>query len=117
MRFVSRTDKSGAKLEIMFGGQHEQRPMETVEVDEFIAVKSHRAKGKRLTTYEVAKLTFIEPEVAEDEEYEDDEELTDDMLMGDDEPMDDVVADDDTNAVEPEDREDAPVSGSQLNLF
>ena len=117
MRFVSMTDKSGAKLTIEFGGQHEQRPMETIEVDEFIAVKSHRAKGKRLTTYEVAKLTFIEPEVAEDEEYEDDQELTDDMLLGDDEPMDDIVDVDDNNAVEPTEKEDAPVSGSQLNLF
>ena len=117
MRFVAMTDKSGAKLEIEFGGQHEQRPMESVDVDEFIAVKSHRAKGKRLSTYEIAKLKFIEPEVTEDEDYEEDEDLSDDILEGDDELMDDIVADDDNQDVEPMDREDAPVSGSQLNLF
>ena len=118
MRFVAITDKMGAKLNIEFGGQHEQRPMETIDVDEFIAVKSHRAKGKRLSNYEVAKLTFIEPEVAQDEEFDDDDEfIDDDMLSGGDEPMEDIVNEGETMDVEPADREDAPISGSQLNLF
>ncbi len=68
MRFVTITDKSGAKLEVVFGGQHEQRPMEIIEVDEFIGLKSHRAKGKRITNYEVATLRFIEPDEPEDVE-------------------------------------------------
>ena len=77
MRFVTITDRKGAKLAIEFGGAHSQRPMEIIDVDEFIAIKSHRAKGKRLTTYEVAKLTFIEPEEPEEELEEIDEELVD----------------------------------------
>jgi len=80
MRFVTITDRKGAKLAIEFGGAHSQRPMEIIDVDEFIAIKSHRAKGKRLTTYEVAKLTFIEPEEPEEETEEIDEEMPD---MGD----------------------------------
>ena len=44
-------------------------------MDEFIGLKSHRAKGKRITTYEVAKLEFIEPEEPEIDEEELDEEL------------------------------------------
>ena len=77
MRFVTITDRKGAKLAIEFGGAHSQRPMEIVDVDEFITIKSHRAKGKRLTTYEVAKLTFIEPEEPEEEPEEIDEEMPD----------------------------------------
>lgn len=34
-----------------------------MDVDEFVGVKSHRAKGKRLTTYDVAALRFVEPEL------------------------------------------------------
>ena len=39
-----------------------KRPAEEIDVDGFVGVKSHRAKGKRLTTYDVATLAFVEPE-------------------------------------------------------
>ena len=77
MRFVAMTDRSGATLEVVFGGQNESRPTEMVDVDEFIGIKSHRAKGKRITTYEVASVKFIEPElppVPEDEDVEEEVE-------------------------------------------
>ena len=70
MRFVAITHRKGATLEVVFGGQNAQRPTEMVDVDEFIGVKSHRAKGKRITTYEVDTLRFIEPEEPEEEEIE-----------------------------------------------
>ena len=57
------TDVAGAKLEITYKGAHAQRPADLIDVDDFVGVKSHRAKGKRLTTYEVATLRFIEPEL------------------------------------------------------
>jgi topoisomerase-4 subunit A len=68
MRFVTITYRKGSTLEVVFGGQHSQRPTEMVDVDEFIGIKSHRAKGKRITTYEVDTLRFIEPEEPEVEE-------------------------------------------------
>ncbi|MDE5906251.1 MAG: DNA gyrase/topoisomerase IV subunit A, partial [Alistipes sp.] len=64
--FVCMTDRAGAKLEISYKGAHASRPADQVDVDEFVGVKSHRAKGKRLTTYEVAALRFIEPELPPD---------------------------------------------------
>ena len=122
MRFEAITYRKGAQLEITFGGQHEQRPVEMVDVDEFIAVKSHRANGKRLTTYEVASLRFIEPE-----EPEEDEELMDEPLMdeemGEDEAidMDDIVGEEisaDPNVDYYERAEETEILGaSQLNLF
>ena len=49
------------QLEITYGGAHRTRPADLVDVEQFIGVKSHRAKGKRLTTYDVAALRFTEP--------------------------------------------------------
>jgi topoisomerase-4 subunit A len=121
MRFVAITDKMGAKLTIEFGGQHEQRPMETIDVDEFIAIKSHRAKGKRLSNYEVAKLSFIEPEISEDEEYDDyDEDIDDDTI-----DAEELLDDKNLPAVEgpfpsqesQSEGDDNILSASQLNLF
>lgn len=49
------------QVEISFGGKHAKRENEKIDAEEFIGVKSFRAKGKRLTTFEVAKVQFIEP--------------------------------------------------------
>ena len=66
--FVAMTDRTGALLRIEYGGANASRPADEIDVDEFVGVKSHRAKGKRLTTYEVASLAFIEPELPEEPE-------------------------------------------------
>ena len=71
MRLVAVTDKPGAKLAVAYGGANASRPVDILSVDEFIGVKSHRAKGKRITTYEVESLTFIEPEEPEEPEVPD----------------------------------------------
>ncbi len=123
MRFEAITYRKGAELEITFGGQHEQRPVEMVDVDEFITVKSHRAKGKRLTTYEVASLRFIEPEEPEVEDEEPMDEPLMDEEMGEDEAIDmeDIVDEEitaDPNIDYNERAEQAEIFGaSQLNLF
>ncbi len=91
MSFVAICDKAGAKLSIEFGGQHSQRPMEIIDVDEFIAVKSHRAKGKRLTTYDVARLTFIEPEEPEEVDTEDADEVDVEDVTSADELVEDAA--------------------------
>ncbi|MCL2097142.1 MAG: DNA gyrase/topoisomerase IV subunit A [Bacteroidales bacterium] len=49
------------QLEITFKGKHAKREPEYVDVEEFIGVKSFRAKGKRVTTYDVKTISFIEP--------------------------------------------------------
>lgn len=59
-----------SRLEISFKGEHASRQNEVVELEEFIGVKSHRAKGKRITTYTVGKLEFIEPIKFPEEEIE-----------------------------------------------
>jgi topoisomerase-4 subunit A len=49
------------QLEVTFKGKHAHRNTEHIDVDAFIGVKSFRAKGKRVTTYDVNTIEFIEP--------------------------------------------------------
>ena len=49
------------RLEIKFGGDDKLREKMIVEVAEFIGVKSYKARGKRLTTYQVSRIKELEP--------------------------------------------------------
>jgi topoisomerase-4 subunit A len=49
------------RFKIVFGGLSKHKPKEVVIADEFIVVKSFRAKGKRLSTLEVARVEEISP--------------------------------------------------------
>jgi topoisomerase IV subunit A len=55
------TDDRFPQVRIEFGGKHADREDELIDADEFIAVKSHKARGKRLTTFEIKRIQFIEP--------------------------------------------------------
>ena len=63
VRFVAMTDRGGATLVMTYQGAQASRPADEIDVDSFVGVKSHRAKGKRLSTYDIASLTFVEPEL------------------------------------------------------
>jgi len=60
-KLISLTEVEYPRLEIMFGGRHEGRSNEIIEVAEFIGVKSFRAKGKRLSNFSVSNIKEIEP--------------------------------------------------------
>ncbi len=60
-RLVLLTDEVYPRIEIIFGGHDNFREALVVDVDEFIAVKSFKAKGKRLTTYAVETINELEP--------------------------------------------------------
>ncbi|MFP4663327.1 MAG: DNA gyrase/topoisomerase IV subunit A [Bacteroidales bacterium] len=66
------TDK-WPQVQLKFGGKHEDREDELVDAEEFITVKSHKARGKRITTYEIKKISFTEPLQKEEVEKTDDE--------------------------------------------
>lgn len=55
------TDKYYARFEVLFGGEDEHRKPLEIDADEFIGVKSVRAKGKRLTTYRIDHILECEP--------------------------------------------------------
>jgi topoisomerase-4 subunit A len=52
-------------VSIIFAGKHQKRDAETIDAQEFIASKSYRAKGKRVTTFEVGHISFVEPLIKE----------------------------------------------------
>ena len=119
MRFVAMSYVPGSTLEVTFGGSHAQRPQEVVDVDEFIGVKSHRAKGKRITTYDVDSLRFIEPEIVDEEDQMMDEDMADgeDFVDIGDIVGDDIVANPDIDYASRGDGDDAGFSVAQLDLF
>ncbi|MDE7381079.1 MAG: DNA gyrase/topoisomerase IV subunit A [Muribaculaceae bacterium] len=55
------TDTPYPRLQINFGGPDSQRPPVEIDAEEFISLKSFKAKGKRLSTYQVEGVTELEP--------------------------------------------------------
>ena len=56
-----------ARFQIIFGGKHKTREKEIIEADEFISVKSFKAKGKRLSNFEIKEIKEIEAIKKEEE--------------------------------------------------
>ena len=48
-------------VKLQYGGKYNERSPEVVDADEFIGVKSHRAKGKRLSNLTLAEVVWLEP--------------------------------------------------------
>jgi len=85
-KLVSVTWVRYPRLELKFGGKNEGRENEIVEVAEFISVKSWKAKGKRLSNYEVANIHEIEPVIKDEHEKpESDEEIIVEVENGEEE--------------------------------
>ena len=77
------TDTVYPRLLVTYGGNDEFRGSEEVDVEQFIAVKGFKAKGKRLTTYQIASIQELEPtrfpEPSSAEEFSADEEEVEDL--------------------------------------
>ncbi|NQU51725.1 MAG: DNA gyrase/topoisomerase IV subunit A, partial [Bacteroidetes bacterium] len=56
------------RLELEFGGKNSERENEIIEISEFIGVKSWKAKGKRLSNYEVDNIKEVEPIVKDEDD-------------------------------------------------
>ncbi|MBQ7211891.1 MAG: DNA gyrase/topoisomerase IV subunit A [Muribaculaceae bacterium] len=58
---ISVSDKAGARFLVTFGGSDAERePIEIVAAD-FVGVKSFKAKGKRISNFEIGKIEELEP--------------------------------------------------------
>jgi topoisomerase IV subunit A len=60
-RLMLMTDVDFPRFEVVFGGNDAFRETLVVDGEEFIGVKSYKAKGKRLTTFEVETINELEP--------------------------------------------------------
>jgi topoisomerase-4 subunit A len=68
---ITLSDKKGAMFEVTFGGHDSVREPMTIDAEEFIAVKSFKAKGKRITNFDVDHITELEPKISPEDETED----------------------------------------------
>lgn len=55
------TDTVYPRVKAIFGGHDDFREPLEIDVEEFIGVKSYKAKGKRISNYEVVKVEELEP--------------------------------------------------------
>jgi topoisomerase-4 subunit A len=60
-RLIRITEVEYPRLELKFGGKSKDRNPEIIEVAEFIGIKSYKARGKRLSNYEVKVIEELEP--------------------------------------------------------
>ena len=92
------------------GKQYED---EELNVAEYIGVKSYKAKGKRLSTRDVASYTFLEPFEPEEEELEEVEELEETVDVADDDATEEIAQSNN----ESDDNFFSEDDGVQLTLF
>lgn len=69
-KFIAISEDKYPQVLITFGGKNSGREDEAIDVEQFIAKKTFRAKGKKVSTFDVKKVTFIEPLEKEDPEEE-----------------------------------------------
>ena len=104
------TDEPYARVGVTFGGGDSFREALEVDAEEFIGVKSFKAKGKRLTTFEVEEVKELEPtrQPVEEEEKEQEESVKPKA------PFVDIEegADEEENREEP-----TPDENGQMHLF
>lgn len=108
MQLIAISTDERPRLEITYKGAQASRPADTITVADFIGIKSHRAKGKRVSTYDIDTLTFVEPEQAPEEEQPAPQPVVAEATAA----MDDVDFEIIRNAPDEE-----MESGEQLNLF
>ena len=77
------TDTCYPRLLVTYGGNDAFRGSEEIDAEQFIAVKGYKAKGKRLTTWQIESITELEPtrfpEVSENSEDSEDAEEEEDL--------------------------------------
>lgn len=81
---IALSDKPGAMFRVTFGAPDDFREPLVVDAEEFIGVKSFKAKGKRLTTYAIASVEELEPKHVEETDEDEATQIADDLDMRDD---------------------------------
>lgn len=55
------TDQVYPRIKVTYGGNDAFRPEEEIDVEQFIGVKGYKAKGKRISTWQIEKIEELEP--------------------------------------------------------
>ncbi|MPM96343.1 hypothetical protein SDC9_143503 [bioreactor metagenome] len=113
LMLISAADYPLFKVE--FGGNDAYREALTIDAEEFISVKSFRAKGKRITTFEVGAITEQEPvRFKTPEENQENNEDEGDEANGE-EPGEEETSVTENNASE--DQEDVQSDGAEDEIL
>jgi topoisomerase-4 subunit A len=97
-------------IRVTYGGRDEFRGSEDIDAEQFIAVKGFKAKGKRLSTWQIESIEELEPVRQPEEEMTDDEPVSN----GDDE-TEEVASNETDDTSEPENLDpDAGKSQQQI---
>jgi topoisomerase-4 subunit A len=60
-KLILLTDTVYPLIKVTYGGADEFRGSEEIDAEQFIAVKGFKAKGKRLSTYQIESIEELEP--------------------------------------------------------
>ena len=97
-RLLLLTDEAYPRLEVVFGGHDSFREPFIIDVEEFALLKGFKAKGKRLTTFEIDTINELEPtrkpqpeQVQEAEAQEEPENLDPDAGKSEGDIMDEMT--------------------------
>ena len=108
-QLVVLTDTAYPRLNVTFGGADETRPSMEIDVEQFIAVKGFKAKGKRITTWQVAGIEELEPT-----RFPEEENTTSDLTQGEESDTDQDDLDPDAGKSQQQVIDEMT---GQLNLF
>ena len=95
------TDTPFPRLQVTYGGADAMRPAEEIDAEQFIAQKSFKAKGKRLTTWKIESIEELEPTRFPDPE----------------EPSNDDASDEQEGAEEPRENLDPDAGKSEQQVI
>ena len=73
-KLVSITWVRYPRLEIEFGGKNAERENEIIEIAEFIGIKSWKAKGKRLSNYNIDNIKELNPVIKDEHDKPEEKE-------------------------------------------
>ena len=98
-KLILLTDQAFPRLQVTYGGQDDFRGSEEIDVEQFISVKGFKAKGKRLTTYQIESIVELEPtrwpeppeEQESPEETDDSEDLDPDAEKSEQQVIDEIT--------------------------
>ena len=83
-KLILLTDEAFPRIKVTYGGHDAARPDEEIDAEKFIGQKSFKAKGKRISTWQIATIKELEPtrfpepeEQIEEDETEDEPENLD----------------------------------------
>ncbi len=101
-KLVLLTDTVYPRIGVSYGGADDFRDAEAFDAEEFIAVKGFKAKGKRLSTYQIESISELEPtrfpegtddadDTEEPDSMDDAEDLDDDAGKSEQEIIDEIT--------------------------